>query len=65
MGGLVEPLVGGLMRSGGAYGDVMNVGAGNMDNKKREEKEEAHRPVGGGTDRGESFRVDGLRGGNL
>ena len=54
VGGLVEPLVGGLLRSGGAYGNNAGVGAGNMEHKKAEEKreqerekEERHAPVGG------------------
>lgn len=47
MGGVVDGLVGGLMRSGGAYGDVSGVGAGNMDHIRAQEKEEAHEPVGG------------------
>ena len=47
VGGVVDGLVGGLMRSGGAYGDVAGVGAGNMDHKRAKENEEAHEPVGG------------------
>lgn len=35
------------MRFGDAHGDVAGVGAGNMDHKRAEENEEAHRPVGG------------------
>lgn len=47
VGGVVDALVGGLMRSGGAYGEVAGVGAGNMDKKKAEEKAEMHEEVGG------------------
>ena len=47
VGGLVEPLVGGLMKSGGAFGDAAGVGSGNMDHKNAAEEEERRKPVGG------------------
>ena len=47
IGGLVEPLVGGLMKSGSAFGDAAGVGAGNMDHKRAAEEEERRKPVGG------------------
>ncbi|KAL9018990.1 MAG: hypothetical protein Q9185_003732 [Variospora sp. 1 TL-2023] len=47
VGGLVEPLVGGVMRSGQGFGDTVGVGAGNQDAKKREEMERERKPVGG------------------
>lgn len=43
----MEPLVGGLLKSGGAYGEAMDVGAGNMDHQKAEEEEKKRAPVGG------------------
>ncbi|KAI4118330.1 MAG: hypothetical protein LQ345_001592 [Seirophora villosa] len=47
VGGLVEPLVGGVMKSGAGFGDTVGVGAGNQDAKKRAEMERAREPVGG------------------
>ena len=47
IGGVVDPLVGGLMRSGGAFGEVAGTGAGNMDKKKEAEEEERKKPFGG------------------
>jgi hypothetical protein len=47
VGGLVDPLVGGLMRSAAAFGDAAGVGAGNMDHKRAAEEEEKRRPIGG------------------
>ncbi|KAL8778403.1 MAG: hypothetical protein Q9213_007429 [Squamulea squamosa] len=47
VGGLVEPLVGGLMKSGKGFGDTVGVGAGNQDHKKYEEAEQERAPVGG------------------
>lgn len=47
VGGLVDPLVGGLMRSGAAFGDAAGVGAGNMDHKRAAEEEERRKPIGG------------------
>jgi hypothetical protein len=47
VGGLVEPLVGGLMKSGSAFGAAAGVGAGNMDHKNAAEEEEKRRPLGG------------------
>lgn len=47
LGGLVEPLVGGLMKTAGAFGDAAGVGAGNMDHKRAAEAEERKEPVGG------------------
>ncbi|KAL8774801.1 MAG: hypothetical protein Q9209_000740 [Squamulea sp. 1 TL-2023] len=47
VGGLVEPLVGGLMKSGKGFGDTVGVGAGNQDQKKYEEAEQERAPVGG------------------
>ncbi len=54
VGGLVEPIVGGLLKSGGAYGEAMDVGAGNTDKRKAEEKAERHAPVGGKEQTGEN-----------
>lgn len=47
VGGLIEPLVGGLVKSGSAFGDAAGVGAGNMDHKNAAEEEEMKKPVGG------------------
>ena len=47
VGGLVEPLLGGLMKSGGAFGDAAGVGSGNMDHKNAAEEEERRKPIGG------------------
>ena len=47
IGGLVDPIVGGLMRSGAAFGDAAGVGAGNMDHKRAAEEEERKKPIGG------------------
>lgn len=47
VGGLVEPLVGGIMKSGKGFGDTVGVGAGNQDQKKAEEAERERQPVGG------------------
>jgi hypothetical protein len=47
VGGLVEPLVGGLMKSGSAFGDAAGVGAGNLDHKNAAEEEERRKPIGG------------------
>lgn len=47
----MDPIVGGLLRSGGAYGEAAGVGAGNMDKERAEEQaeeyEKKHTPVGG------------------
>ncbi|KAF7512858.1 hypothetical protein GJ744_011961 [Endocarpon pusillum] len=43
VGGIVDPLVGGVMRSGGAFGEAVGVGSGNMDKKKAAEAEERER----------------------
>ncbi|KAL8910218.1 MAG: hypothetical protein Q9171_004461 [Xanthocarpia ochracea] len=47
VGGLVEPLVGGILKSGKGFGDTVGVGAGNQDHKKFEEAERERAPVGG------------------
>lgn len=47
VGGVVDALVGGVMRSGAAYGEVAGVGAGNQDKKKAEERAQRHEDVGG------------------
>ncbi|KAL8995117.1 MAG: hypothetical protein Q9169_005100 [Polycauliona sp. 2 TL-2023] len=47
VGGLVEPLVGGIMKSGEGFGDTVGVGAGNQDKKKFDEAEKERAPVGG------------------
>lgn len=47
VGGIVDALVGGVIRSGAAHGEVAGVGAGNQDKKKAEEKAERHEEVGG------------------
>jgi len=54
VGGLVEPLVGGLTKSGAAFGGVAGVGAGNMEHKNREEEEERKKPYGGKEQTGEN-----------
>ena len=54
VGGLVDPLVGGIHRSGAAFGAATGVGAGNMEHKNREEDEEMHRPYGGKEQTGEN-----------
>ena len=54
VGGLVEPLLGGLMKSGGAFGEASGVGAGNMDHKKAADEEELKKPVGGLDQTGEN-----------
>jgi len=54
VGGLVEPLVGGLMKSGEAHGAVAGVGAGNMEHKNREEEEERKKPYGAQEQTGEN-----------
>lgn len=54
VGGVVDALVGGLMRSGAAYGDVAGVGAGNLDKKKAEERAERYEDVGGKEQSGEN-----------
>ncbi|KAL9034165.1 MAG: hypothetical protein Q9214_007169 [Letrouitia sp. 1 TL-2023] len=41
VGGLVEPIVGGIMKSGQAFGENFGTGAGNMDQKKKAQMEEA------------------------
>ena len=43
----MDPIVGGLMRSGSAFGDAAGVGAGNMDHKRAAEEEERKKPIGG------------------
>lgn len=43
----MDALVGGVIRSGAAHGEVAGVGAGNQDKKKAEEKAERHEEVGG------------------
>lgn len=47
IGGLVEPLVGGVMKSGKGFGDTVGVGAGNQDKKKLEEMQKDRADVGG------------------
>lgn len=47
IGGLVEPLVGGVMKSGKGFGDTVGVGAGNQDKKKLEEMQRDKADVGG------------------
>jgi hypothetical protein len=50
VGGVVDPLLGGLMRSGGAFGEVVGVGSGNMDKRKAaeaEEREKMKKEIGG------------------
>ena len=39
VGSVLDPVVGGLMRSGAAFGETVGVGAGNMDQKKQESEE--------------------------
>lgn len=50
VGGIVDPLVGGVMRSGGAFGEALGVGSGNMDKKKAAEaaeREKMKKEIGG------------------
>lgn len=50
VGGIVDPLVGGVMRSGAGFGDAVGVGHGNMDKRneeKRQTREELKEPIGG------------------
>ncbi|MCJ1429709.1 hypothetical protein MMC29_007624 [Sticta canariensis] len=47
VGNVVDALVGGVMRSGAAHGDIAGVGAGNMDKKRDEENERLREPLGG------------------
>jgi hypothetical protein len=57
VGGVVDPLLGGLMRSGGAWGDAFGVGSGNMDKRKareEEEREKLREQVGGKEETGEN-----------
>lgn len=43
VGGIVEPLLGGVMRSGGAFGSAVGVGSGNMDKKNAAAAEESEK----------------------
>jgi hypothetical protein len=57
VGGVVDPLLGGVMRSGGAFGTAFGVGAGNMDNKKAAEaaeREKLKQEIGGKEQSGEN-----------
>jgi hypothetical protein len=57
VGGVVDPLLGGVMRSGGAFGTAFGVGSGNMDNKKKaeaEEREKLAKEIGGKEQTGEN-----------
>ena len=54
VGGLVEPLVGGVMKAGDAHGGAAGVGAGNMEHRNREEEEERKKPYGGKEQTGEN-----------
>lgn len=47
IGGIVDGVVGGLMRTAGAFGEQAGVGAGNMEHKNRAAEEELRKPVGG------------------
>ncbi|MCJ1339727.1 hypothetical protein MMC09_005017 [Bachmanniomyces sp. S44760] len=47
VGGLVEPVVGGLFKSAGAWGETLKVGAGNMEHKDAAAAAERAEPVGG------------------
>lgn len=61
MGNVVDALVGGVIRSGAAHGEVAGVGAGNMDVKKDADQERLREPLGGEEQTGENPL--GLRGG--
>lgn len=50
----MEPIVGGLLKSGGAYGEAAGVGAGNLDKEKAEEEEKKRAPIGGKEQTGEN-----------
>lgn len=54
VGNVVDALVGGVMRSGGAHGEAAGVGAGNLDNKKDEEQQRLREPLGGEEQTGEN-----------
>ena len=47
----MEPILGGLLKSGGAFGEAAGVGAGNEDKQKAQERaeeyEKKHAPIGG------------------
>jgi hypothetical protein len=47
VGGVVDALVGGVMRFGSAHGEIAGVGAGNMDKKKEMADEKMKEPIGG------------------
>ncbi|MCJ1359275.1 MAG: hypothetical protein MMC33_009276 [Icmadophila ericetorum] len=47
IGGILEPLVGGVLKGGNAWGETLGVGAGNLEHKKQYEEEERKAPVGG------------------
>lgn len=47
VGNVVDAVVGGVMRSGAAHGEVAGVGAGNMDKKTDEQNERLREPLGG------------------
>jgi len=47
VGSLVDPLVGGLTRAGGIWGDEAGVGSGNQDKKKAAANAKSKQPVGG------------------
>jgi hypothetical protein len=50
VGGIVDPLLGGVFRSGGAFGTAVGVGSGNMDKRnaaEAEEKERMKQQIGG------------------
>ena len=57
VGGVVDPLLGGVMRSGGAFGEAVGVGSGNMDKKKAAEaaeREKLKEEIGGKEQTGEN-----------
>lgn len=57
----MDSLVGGVIRFGGAHGEIAGVGAGNMDEKKDAEAERLREPLGGEEQTGENPL--GLKGG--
>lgn len=61
VGNVVDAVVGGVIRFGGASGEAAGVGAGNMDLKNDAEKERAREPLGGEEQTGQNPL--GLRGG--
>jgi len=54
LGGVIDPIVGGIMRFGSASGAAAGVGAGNMDKKNEAEEEWKKESIGGKEQTGEN-----------